>query len=158
MKEVVMLQDTNDLHVEANISEANIADLKLGQNVDLTFDALGPDRHFNGTLQTINPASTVVSGVVNYKVTASMDKIDEAKPGMTANMVVMAASKNGVLAVPERAVINQDGKKFVNVIDDGKKKTYHQTEVNTGLEADGGMVEVVSGLNEGQEIVTLIKK
>jgi len=158
LKEVMILQDVGNLHVEANISEANIASLKTGQTVDLTFDALGPDRHFKGVVQTVNPASTVVSGVVNYKVVASMDSVTEVKPGMTANMSVLIDEKLAVLTVPQRSVINQNGRQYVRVIDDSKKKSYHQVEVTAGLEGDGGLVQIVSGLNEGQEIVTFIKQ
>jgi HlyD family secretion protein len=153
LKEAIVLQD-----VEANISEANIANIKLGQNSDMTFDALGPDRHFKGSVQTVDPASTVVSGVVNYKVTASLEKLPEIKPGMTANMTILTAEVPGVLSVPARAIISHDNKKFVRVIKDPKKKTYEEKEVTIGAEADGGLVEVKSGLNEGQEIVTFIKQ
>jgi HlyD family secretion protein len=158
LKEAIILQDVNNLHVEANISEANVADLKMDQTVDLTFDSLGPDRHFKGTLQTVNPASTVVSGVVDYKVTASLEKVEEIKPGMTANMIILVGQKDSALAVPQRAILNKDnGQKAVRVIDNPQKKTYHEVTVITGMEADGGLVEITSGLNEGQEIVTLIK-
>jgi HlyD family secretion protein len=157
-KEVMVLQDVGNLHIEAQISEANVANLKPGQSVDTTFDALGPDRHFPASLQTINPASTVISGVVNYKVTASLEKIDEIKPGMTANMIILVAQKPGVVAVPDRAVISQDSKKYVRVVDDVNKKTYHQVEVQTGMEADGGLVEITSGLSDSQQVVTFIKQ
>src|SRR5262249_7054128 len=133
-----------------------IASLKLDQPVDMTFDALGPDQHFTGMVTAIDPASTVVSGVVDYKVTASLPKTDQVKPGMTANMSVLVAQKQGVLTVPLRSVLNNNGNKTVRVIDDPKKKTYHEVNVTTGIEADGGLAEVLSGLNEGQEIVTFI--
>lgn len=157
-KSATVLQDVNNLHVEANISEANIANVKPGQEVEFTFDALGSDRKFKGTVATIDPASTVVSGVVNYKVTASLEKLEEIKPGMTANMTVLVATKENVLAVPTRAVLSHDNKKFVRVVDDQKKKTYHEVEVETGMEADGGIVEITSGLSDGQQIVTFINK
>jgi HlyD family secretion protein len=157
LKEVIILQDVGNLHVEANVSEANISSLQNDQEVDITFDALGPDRHFTGKVQTVNPGATVVSGVVNYKVTASIPNISEIKPGMTANMTVLTAQKNSVLAIPSRAVLKNNGSK-VRVIDDAKKKTYHEVDVQTGLEADGGLVEIKSGLAEGQEIVTFIKQ
>ncbi len=157
-KAAIVLQDVNNLHVEANISEANIANVKPGQEVEFTFDALGSDRKFKGTVATIDPASTVVSGVVNYKVTASLEKLEEIKPGMTANMTVLVATKENVLAVPTRAVLSHDNKKFVRVVDDQKKKTYHEVEVETGMEADGGIVEITSGLSAGQQIVTFINK
>ena len=155
-QEVIVLQDISNLHVEADVSEANIAQLKPDQSVDLTFDALGPTRTFQGKIQSINPGATVVSGVVNYKVTVGVDNIADIKPGMTANMTILVAQKQGVLTVPQRAVITHDSKNFVRIIDDPIKKTYHEVEVQTGLEADGGIDEVTSGLTEGQTIVTFI--
>ncbi len=152
----IVLQDVDNLHVEANISEANIASVQVGQTVSFTFDALGPDRTFNGLVQLIDPASTVVSGVVNYKVTAGVDKLPEIKPGMTANMTILVGQKAHVLSIPQRAVLSHDSKKFVRVITDSQKKTYEEKEVTTGMDADGGLVEVVSGLSAGQEIVTFI--
>ncbi len=158
LKEVMVLQDVGNLHAEANVSEANVASLQVGQSVDYTFDALGPDRHFQGTVQTINPASTVISGVVDYKVTATIPSdIPDIKSGMTANMTISVAKKDNVLAVPSGAVINQNGKQYVRVVDDAKKGTYHQVEVQTGLQADGGLVEITSGLSDGQLIVTYVK-
>lgn len=158
LKEAVVLQDVGNLHLEANISEANIANVRPGQSVDVTFDALGPERHFSSVVQAVNPASDVVSGVVNYKITGSIQDSEEIKPGMTANMTILIAQKSDVLSVPSRAVVSRDGKKWVKVVTDAKKKTYEEVEVSTGLEADGGVVEITSGLSSGQEIVTLIKK
>ncbi|MDP3963699.1 MAG: efflux RND transporter periplasmic adaptor subunit [bacterium] len=157
LKEVMIVQDIDDLYVEANISEASIASLRSGQHVDFTFDALGPDRHFTGSVVSINPASTVISGIVNYKVKAAFEAIGEIKPGMTANMTILAAERAGALAIPQRAVVNKEGKRYVRVIDNAETKTYHEVEVETGLAADEGLVEMLSGLSEGQEVVIFIK-
>jgi len=154
---VMVLQDVGDLHAEADVSEADVASLQVGQSIDYTFDALGPDQHFAGKILTINPASTVISGVVDYKVTGSLDNVPNIKPGMTANMTILVAKKDNVLAVPSTAIINNNSKQYVKVIDNAKNKTYHQVEVKTGLQADGGLVEITSGLNDGQQIVTYIK-
>lgn len=157
MQEVMILQNINSLHAEAYVSEANVANLKLGQSVDYTFDALGPDRHFNGKILTIDPASTVISGVVDYLVKADFPEIPEVKPGMTANMTIMVATRDNVLVIPINAVINQEGKSYVRVINNTQTKSYEQKPVETGLSADGGLIEITSGLSEGQEIVTYIK-
>jgi len=157
MQEVMVLQDINNLHTESYVSEADVASLRIGQSVDYTFDSLGPDRHFSGAVMTIDPASTVISGVVDYLVKANLPQIPDIKPGMTVNMTILIANRDNVLAVPSSAVINKDGQHFVRVIDDSKKGTYHQVEVQTGLNADGGLVEILSGLNAGQTIVTYIK-
>ena len=156
-QEVIVLQNVNNLHSEADVSEANIATLQIGQPIDYTFDALGPDQHFAGKVLTINPASTVISGVVDYLVKGSLDNIPNIKPGMTANMTILVAKKDNTLSVPSTAIINNNSKQYVRVIDDPKNKTYHEVEVQTGLQADGGLVEIISGLSDGQEIVTYVK-
>lgn len=155
--QVMILQDIASLHSEANVSEANIASLKTGQAIDYTFDALGPDKHFSGTILTINPASIVISGVVNYKIKGSLDNIPEIKPGMTTNMTILVAKKDNVLAVPSSAIINKNNGQYVRVVDNLQLKTYHEVLVQTGLSADGGLIEILSGISEGQSVVTYLK-
>ena len=156
-KEVMKLQNVGKLHAEAMVSEADIASVLVGQSIDNTFDALGPFDHFTSKVLVVNPASTVVSGVVNYKVIGSLENIPNIKPGMTVNMTIQVAEKTGVLVAPSSAIVNRDNKRFVKIILDSKNKTYEEVEVKTGLEADNGLTEIVSGLSEGQEIVTYMK-
>ncbi len=157
LKQAIKLLNIAELHTEAQVSEADIALLSVGQEIDNTFDALGPDKHYKSKILTINPASTLVSGVVNYKITGSLENIPEVKPGMTSNMTILVAEKKNVLVAPSSAVINKDGKKVVRIITDPKKKTYSEVEVKTGLEGDGGDVEILSGLSPSQEVVTYVK-
>ena len=86
-----------------------------------------------------------------------MDNIPGIKPGMTANMTILVAKKDNALAVPSTAIINNNNKQYVRVIDNAKTKAYHQVQVQTGLQADGGLVEITSGLADGQQIVTYVK-
>jgi HlyD family secretion protein len=152
-KPSITLKDLENLYVEANIAEANIGEIKLDQDVRLTFDALGSDRVFAGKVAQIDPASTLVSGIVNYKIKASVEKIEEIKPGMTANLTIVTNFKANVLSVPESAVIEQDGKKVVRVVTNSKTKDYVERLVTTGIRGDGGMIEITSGLEAGQEII-----
>jgi HlyD family secretion protein len=156
LQEVMILQNVGELHAEADVSEADIASVVVGQSIDNTFDALGPNQHFASKVLTVNPASIVISGVVDYKVTGSLDNIAGVKPGMTDNMTILVASTTA-LAVPSSAIVNQNGGEFVKVVTDPKKLTYTSVPVQTGLEADGGLTEITSGLSEGQEIVTYVK-
>jgi HlyD family secretion protein len=158
LKEAIVLQDISNIHLETNVNEANIANIIPGLPVDITFDAFGPDKTYKGTVTEVDPASTVISGVVNYKVTASVEKIPDLRPGMTANMTINIKQKPHVLVVPARAIlVDEKGAKTVRVITDTKTKKYEEVPVTTGLEGDGGLTEVTSGLSEGEEIVTLIK-
>lgn len=154
-KTVIVLEDVKNLYLEANINEANIAEISLEQTVSVTFDAFGPDKLFTATVSHIDPSSTIVSGVVNYKIKAAMVPDTTIRPGMTANMTVVTNQKQDVLVVPLRAVVKKDGKTFVRLVTDKKTKAFTETSVVTGLEGDDG-VEVVSGLSEGDEVIVLL--
>ena len=153
--EVLILQDVANLYLEANINEADIASVVLGQPVQVTFDALGPDKKFTAAVSEIDPAGTVISGVVNYKIEAKIQgDISEIKPGMTANMTIVTADKPSVLVIPSRAILNGTSGPTVRVITNDKKNTYTQVPVTVGMQGDDG-TEITSGLSEGQKIVEL---
>ena len=76
---------------------------------------------------------------------------------MTVSVTIFTNRKNDVLMIPERAVINKDNKKTVRVLIDKKNQKIVEKEVLTGLRGNEGMVEVISGLNENEEVVTFIK-
>ena len=154
----IVLQDIENLYLEANISEANISGIKIGQSVEVMFDALGTDKIYTATVQSVDPSSTVISGIVNYLMKASISRTSEVLPGMTANMRVLVEEKPGVLTVPQRAVLTRNGDKFVRVVVDAKTKQYEEREVKIGMFADGGLAVIVSGLEEGQEVVTFISE
>ncbi len=158
-KNIMVIQDVNNIYLEANINEANITSVKIDAPIDITFDSFGSEQHYSGSIINIEPSSTIISGVVNYKITASIFNAPELRPGMTANMTILVGEKKGVLAIPSRAVIKDKiGTKTVRVITNSKTKDYKEVIVNTGMEGDGGLVEITSGLSESEEIVVMIKK
>ncbi len=158
-KNVMTLQDINNMYLEANINEANITSIKLGASIDVTFDAFNTEQVFKGIVLKIDPSSTIISGVVNYKITANIFNAPVLRPGMTANMTILVGEKNNVLTIPSRAIIkDKTGKKTVRVITNNKTKTYQEVEITTDMEGDGGLTEITTGLTEGEEIVVLIKK
>ncbi len=154
-KAVMVLQDVSHLYLEANINEADISSLVIGQPVEVTLDAFGPDQKYPATLSHIDPASTVVSGVVNYKIKAEIQgDVATVRPGMTANMTIVTADKKQVLVIPSRAVLDGTSGKIVRVVTDEKKGAYVETPVTVGLQGDDG-TEIISGLSAGQKIVVL---
>jgi len=158
-REVMVLQDITNMYLEANINEANIVNVKVGSPVSVNFDAFGVDKIFNGSIKFIDPASTLVSGVVNYRIGAVVENVEGLRPGMTANMTININEKAGVLVVPVRAVYDNDsGNKVIRLITDTKKKKFKEVPISTGISGDGGLIEVSSGLVEGDEFVVLIKK
>lgn len=143
--------------VEVNVPEANIAKIALGNKASITLDAYGEDVVFPATVILIDPAETVVEGVPTYKVTLQFDsKDDRIRSGMTANIDIIVGSKENVVGVPFRAVLEKDGKQYVRVVNaDGK--TFTEVPVTTGIKGSEGLVEIVSGIASGTTIVTFAK-
>ena len=77
----------------------------------------------------------------------------EIKSGMTANVIITTAQKTNILTIPNRAIIDKNGSgKFVKVLSVDNNVTEKKIEV--GLSGDEGMIEIISGLSEGEKIVT----
>ncbi len=153
LKSVMTLQDVDHLYVEANINEANISDVVVGQPVTIFFDATGPEVSYKGSVTSIDISSTLVSGVVNYKVKVALDGTVVVRPGMTASMTILVAEKNAVVAIPARFVRELNDKKYVVVLINAAKHTTENRDIILGLNADGGFVEVTSGVQAGDQIV-----
>lgn len=141
--------------IKANISEVEIAKLKVGDSVEITFDALGSDEKFTGEISEIDPAETEISGVIYYQVTTLFTGDGEVvKPGMTANLDILTAEKKDVLKIPFQALKEKDDYKYVQIVVDDEVK---EIPVEVGLKGDSEY-EVKGGLAEGQEVVTFLEK
>jgi hypothetical protein len=79
------------------------------------------------------------------------------KWGMSTNDDIETAFKANILKIPLRAVKTENGQKFVDVLTDVKNNLTERKNITLGLEGDDGLVEVVSGLKEGEQVVTLAK-
>ncbi len=153
-KYFVSLITADNFEIKANISEVDIAKVKIGNEVDITFDAFGLDKKFKGNVVRIDPAETEISGVIYYKVVTMFSGDAEIiKPGMTANLDIMTADKNNVVMIPFQALKEKDGQKYVKVFEDGKPK---DVVVEIGLKGDVNL-EVIEGLEEGQKVVTFVE-
>ncbi|MBI5621990.1 efflux RND transporter periplasmic adaptor subunit [Candidatus Falkowbacteria bacterium] len=150
---VVMLGD-QQFEIEVDVPESDIAKISVGDEAKVTLDAFGDEALFTGHIILIEPAETEISGVVYYKVKVNIDETEyDIKPGMTANVDVLTDSRTGVLVIPQRAVV--EGK--VQVLTDAEANQVADRAVQTGLKGDDGLVEVVSGLSEGENVVTFVK-
>jgi len=151
---------SDQLNVEVDISETDIAKVEIGDSVNITLDAFGDDVEFTGEVVEIEPAETEVSGVIYYKTSILIEFSDdqEVRSGMTANVEVMTDKVEQVLVIPRRAIIEEDGKKLVRVLKNKDAAEFEKVEVTTGLQGDNGEIEITSGLEEGEEIITFLKE
>jgi HlyD family secretion protein len=96
--------DLTKMQIDANVDEADIGGVKEGQSVDFTVDAY-PNRTFHGAVTQVRNAPTTVNNVVTYDAVISVTNSDYAlKPGMTANVSIIAARRANVLEIPNSAL------------------------------------------------------
>jgi RND family efflux transporter MFP subunit len=152
---IVSVADLENLVIESNVPEVDIASIQLEQSAKVVFDSLTDQDIFKANVVEIYPASTVIQDVVYYKVKLKMESNEmRLKIGMSCDVDVLTDAKNDVLMISRRAVKQEDGKKYVEILKtDGKTSVTEKIYVETGLTGDGGMIEVKSGLSEGQEII-----
>ncbi len=156
----LIANDLTRMQVLANIDEADVGQLAPGSQVDFTVDAY-PSAVFHGTVSQVRLAPQNVQNVVTYTAVIDVRNPDlKLKPGMTANVSVVAARRENVLAVPNSALrfrpqgVQQApaaGQRQVWKIAEGKLEP---VSVKLGL-TDGISTEVVSGdLREGDRVAT----
>jgi HlyD family secretion protein len=146
----IVLNNLATFQVVVPFEESDAAKVAPNQKVQVSFDAV-PDLERDGTVLSIAPNGTNISGVTNYYATILLNQSDpRLKAGQTAEAGVLTSSRDNVLVVPNSAVIKQGNGSYVNVAGPDGKPVLHQFQ--PGLVGDDN-TEVLSGLNEGQQIM-----
>ena len=146
---------SENFEIKANISEVDIAKVKIDDEVEITFDALGPDKKFTGSIAEIDPAQTEISGVIYYKTTTIFTGNSVIiKPGMTANLDIITAQKDSAIIIPFQALKEKNEQKYVQVLEN---KVLRDVFVEVGLRGDIN-IEVLNGLVGGEDVVTFIEE
>jgi HlyD family secretion protein len=165
-KKFISIMSEGNFEIEADVPEVDIAKIKIGDEAKVTLDAYGEDVYFNAKVLMIDPAETIIEGVPTYKVTLQFIEQDERiKSGMTANVDIMTDKRDGVITIPQRAVVAKNGDKIVRLLktapdpkDNSETiETVEEVNVELGLRGSDGKVEILKGLNEGDKIVVFVK-
>lgn len=150
--QMLSLVNNSGLKIETFVSETDIAKVKEGEKANITLDAYGTGTVFPGVVTAIDSSKTTVNGVPAYKVTLHFTNPDNRlKDGMTANVHIISAEHDNVLEVPTRLIVTDNNSSFV-LVQNGSA-TEKRTIV-TGITGNDGTTEVISGLNEGDRIIT----
>lgn len=148
---ILQISDTTRMFVECAVDEADVASVKLGQDVRVTVEAY-PGQQLEGKVTRINPSAETENNItaIRVRVEIKQDPKAPAKPGMNATCEFLTLYKPNVLLVPVQAVERDGDKTFVRIKgEDGKPK---RIEVKLGQSGNDGY-EVLSGLKEDQEVV-----
>ena len=145
----ISLIDPSEIKMNGVIDEIDVPKVKLGQEAIVILDAL-PDKEVKGRITFISPESTTEMGVVFYKTTITLENPDEElKDGMSATAEIIIEQHNDVLLIPNRAIQGSWENPFVEVVTD---EQIEKRQISIGL-SDGIYTEVLSGLEEGEEVI-----
>jgi len=144
------IDDLSKLYVDLSISEVDISQIQVGQNVALTFDAIS-SKEYQGIVSKVVMVGTVSQGVVNYPVTVQITDGDAGVlSGMTASLNVVTAESANVLTVPNKAIRTSGNQRTVTVLFEGQQI---QVPVTVGLAGDSYTEVTGTALKEGDVVV-----
>lgn len=158
-------KDLKNMQVTADVDEADIGDVKEGENVTFTVDAY-PDDSFAGTVKQVRIGPSTSNNVVTYHVIISANNENlKLKPGLTANVTIYTQVKANVLCVPTKALRYTPtketvGKRKIRDISNAKNKVWtiegntlvaHRVSIGS---SDGTNTQIISGIKQGQKVIT----
>ena len=150
-------KDLKNMQVTADVDEADIGDVKEGENVTFTVDAY-PDDTFAGTVKQVRIGPSTSNNVVTYHVIISANNENlKLKPGLTANVTIYTQVKANVLCVPTKALRYTPtketvGKRNIRDISNAKNKVWtiegntlvaHRVSIGS---SDGTNTQIISGI------------
>jgi len=144
------LADLSIVWVQAQVYEQDLAFLKLGQEAEVSLSYLA-DRKFRGRITYIYPTVDEKTRTARVRMEFHNPGLF-LKPGMFATVQVRAELEPSALLVPDSAVLRSGEKNTVFVALDGGK--FEPRTVSLGPPAENNMYQVLSGLKEGERVVT----
>lgn len=144
------LDDLSRLLVDVQITEIDINRIKIGQTVNLSFDAI-LDKAYTGRVSEVGRVGTSLAGVVNFSVTIELIDADESVlPGMTAAVNIVVEQLDDVLLVANRAVRLRDGHRVVYVLRNG---VLEPIEIEIGSTSESFSQLISNELKAGDQVV-----
>jgi membrane fusion protein (multidrug efflux system) len=147
-QDIVNLESIETLKVDFRISEIYAVELKVGQAINITLDAI-PGASFHGEVYAIDPAHDPNGRAVILRA-RTVNKNGLLRSGMFARVALIIEAGRQSILVPETAIVPMGQEQFVFVLDNSKVKL---TKLKIG-QRRGGLVEVVQGLEKTSVIVT----
>ena len=148
------------MEFDINVDELDIAKIQVGQNAEVTIDALPAttEKPLKGTVTKIAVEGTSSNGVSTYPVTVQIEENSALKGSMNANAEIIVNHKTDVLYVPVDAVQKRNGKSFVSVISGAGATGKANKKINTKAEVEvNNETETKVKLKNGQDTLQQIE-
>lgn len=143
------MYNTSEMYIYTTVSDLDVLYIRQDAPVVVTVDAL-PGETFDGVVMSLNQW-TDRDGKTVYNVQIKVEGREGLRPGMNTNCFVDSGESLDTLLVPIEAVFEENGRQKVEVLTEAN--TVEIVEIEVGLMNDM-FVEVLSGLEEGQLVVT----
>ena len=162
----VIANDLTNMQVVANVDEADIGNVQMGQKVVFSVDAF-PNESFQGQVTQVRQEATTSKNVVTYEVVISAPNPDlKLKPGLTANVTIYTMERQNVLCVATKALRfnpsaeeNTAGPNDTIIDCKGRHKLWTRKghvftahPVKIGI-SSGNKTEILSGMKEGEAVI-----
>ena len=145
----IVLDNVDQFDVVVPFEESDAVRIAPNQRVNVGFDAI-PDLTLPGTVESVSPSASALSGVISYYATVRLDQSDpRLRNGQTAEAAVLTNEVNDVLTVPNSAVRREGARSTVTVLGFDGPRT---VEFQPGAVGDE-RTQVLSGLSAGDEVV-----
>lgn len=150
------VSDVSNMKIEVSLSDSQIKNVKVGQRVEVTSDALGNEKveayvaEITGVAEkssTLDESNTTV--VIKFKDAKTL------KPGTTINATIFYEEAQNTLKVPYTSIINENGKYYAYKVVEGNKVS--KVEVEIGIN-DTSFYEIKNGLSENDNIIMIVNE
>lgn len=146
------ISSINDLEVHVNVAERFISRVRENQSAVITFDAY-PGEQFEANVFEVSPVLDTATRTLKVKMRLTTPD-ERIRAGMYARVHLITQELNDVIVLPKTVPVVRDNKSYVFIVQgSGENATVRRVEIEPGIRVDD-MMEIKSGVNVGDEIVT----
>ena len=145
---LAVINGGDQMKVTASVSEALVPKLAIGDEADVTVSAA--DQTFTATIRSVERAANMQTKLYTVTLTVPAE-VEGLLSGMFADVVFHTDVSDNAMVIPSEAILTSNDIQYVFVVEDGVAR---YVEITTGLNGSG-VTEVLTGLTEGQQLVTV---
>jgi HlyD family secretion protein len=158
--EVLTIADLNSMVINAQVNQADVPRLRVGEMVEVTIEAVAGLK-VSGMVERISPQATIKNNIKGYPARIALKDVDtRVRPGMTANVKIPVASADNVTAVPLAAVFTEripDSAQMERFVYVQNGVAFEKRNVKVGV-SDYFFAEIQSGLTPGEVVALELPK